>query len=460
MSLQPLLTVPEKVRQAAAIVAGLDRCFLVGFGRLGPEQQSALQALERVCAGTPLGGCITEAVSAIARSEFVDRHFVSLAAARAALQGAQFDALRAQVDGVLGRPGAAPPDPVSVPALEDGPVAVWQESTRNWLMELALAGFQQLEAQTVAPFASTLEHLQAEPRTLRLAAILTGFLNELLEAMPMSALTALPLYRWSDLWTRSMIAAVRPPVAPTGRKVDGKLTLFGADLRQSGFVVSADLYALLEGEITRVVRLTLSSFKVNVISGADLWSCFSTTTHDLLRALSQRSRLAVRGATLLSNGQLLWDGETQGGKAVEFLPLATRLAPGAANPPPPPLVDPVDRHPLQLAEPIFLDRFQPTGGDNLSLDLGDGVVLPVAVRRLGRASELQPEHVKQSKALLGLLRFDAGHWEVQPLAVVLDDKKGEVVFTGSSAAQSLGGKAAKTLATLKERASKLLRQKP
>ncbi len=459
MTLQPLLTVPENVRQAAAVVAGLDRCFLVGFGRLGPEQHSALQALERICTGTPLGGPVTEAVTAIARSEFVDRHFASLAVARAALQGAQYDALRAQADGVLGRSTPTAPDAAPAPPPQDGPVAVWQESTRNWLMELALAGFQQIEAQTVAPFASTLEHLQAEPRILRLAAILTGFLNELLEAMPVSALPTMPLYRWTDLWTRSMIAAVRSPVPPTGQKVDGKLTIFGADLRQSSFVVSCDLYALLENDTARVVRLTLSSFKVSVIAGADLWSCFPSTTHELLSALSEHDCLTVKGMTLLSTGQLLWDGKAQAGKPADFLALAARLAPGADNAPQALQVDPLDRHPLQLAEPLFLDRYQATGGDKPSLDLGDGVILPIAVRRLGRASELQPHHVAQSKSLLGLLRFDAGHWEVQPLAVVLDNKKAEVVFTGSSAAQSLGGKAAKTLATLKERASKLLRQK-
>jgi hypothetical protein len=460
MTLQPLLTVPETVRQAAAIVTGLDRCFLIGFGRLGPDQHNALKALERIYAGTPLGGPVTEAVSAIARSEFVDRHFAALASARAALQGAQYDALRAQADEVLGRTSPPASEPMPAPPAQDGPVAVWQESARNWLMELALAGFQQLEAQTVAPFASTLEHLQGEPRTVRLAAILTGFLNELLDALPVSALPAIPLYRWCDLWTRSMIGAVRPPLPASGQKVDGTLTIFGADLRQSGFVVSCDLYGLLEGDQTRIVRLTLSAFKVSVISGADLWSCFPDTTHDLLKALSDRTSLTLKGVTLLPTGQLLWDGKAVGAKkATDFQAIAARLTPGVEKAPQPFLVDPLDRHPLQLAEPIFLDRYQATASPAPGLDLGDGVVLPIAVRRLGRASELQPDHVTQSKALLGLLRFDAGQWEVQPLGVILDNKKSEVVFTGSSAAGSLGGKAAKTLATLRERASRLLRQK-
>src|SRR5947209_5787761 len=127
MSLQALLAVPENVRQAGAVVAALDRCFVVGFGRLGPEQHAALQALERVCAGTPLGGAVKNAVAALGRSEFVDRHFAALAAARAALQGAQYDALRAQARTALGRGVEATNGFAPAPPPEEGPIASWQE---------------------------------------------------------------------------------------------------------------------------------------------------------------------------------------------------------------------------------------------------------------------------------------------------------------------------------------------
>ena len=69
MSLQLPLNIPDNVRQAADLVAALDRCFLSGFGRLGPEQHAALQALQRVCAGTPLDGPVQTAVSALQAGE-------------------------------------------------------------------------------------------------------------------------------------------------------------------------------------------------------------------------------------------------------------------------------------------------------------------------------------------------------------------------------------------------------
>src|SRR5262245_5719497 len=104
MGLAELREVPEGMRQTADVVAGLDRCFLVGFGRLGPEQVQALQGLQRIFTGTPLERPVSEAVAALGRSEFVETHFGAVAAARAALQGAQYGALRAQATAALGRP--------------------------------------------------------------------------------------------------------------------------------------------------------------------------------------------------------------------------------------------------------------------------------------------------------------------------------------------------------------------
>jgi hypothetical protein len=463
MGLHDLQTVHEDVRHAADVIAGLDRCFLVGFGRLGPEQVGALQALRRVCSGTPLERPVGTAVEALGRNEFVEPHFVALAAARAAIQGAQYDALRAQAARALGRPdedGSADGEAVGEPGEVPGPVKVWQESTRHWLMELALAGFKQLEPQTLAPFAATLDQLQGEPLVTRLAALLTGFRQELLEAMPVAALPSVPVYRWVDLWTRAMVGSLRPPPALTGRKVSGTLRVLGVDLRHHGSFASFDAYALLgqDGQ-TRVVRLTLSSYKVDAVQGAEMWSCFRTDTEPLLRAISEHVALDVRDLTLLPTGDLLWDGTAKVGKRFPFLDAAKQwLLPGASPGATPPAVSAADRHPVQIAEPVYLEGYQVAGGEAPELNCG-GAVLRVATERLSSASELQPEHVKQSTALLGLLRFDGGGWAVQPLAVRRALLVAPEAFTGSEAYEFVRKGKGGTLATLQERASRLLRKK-
>ena len=124
MGLKELLTVPEAVGRAAEAIAGLDRCFLVGFGRLGPEQHQALQSFGRICAGTPLEGPLGAAVAALTRNEFVDKHFAALAAARAAVQGAEYDALRIHAAAALGRPApGSDADGTAAPPEASGPLA-------------------------------------------------------------------------------------------------------------------------------------------------------------------------------------------------------------------------------------------------------------------------------------------------------------------------------------------------
>jgi hypothetical protein len=120
---------------------------------------------------------------------------------------------------------------------------------------------------------------------------------------------------------------------------------------------------------------------------------------------------------------------------------------------------PGDRHPVQLAEPVYLEGYRARAGEEPGLDFGDGVVLDVAVQRVSPASELRPEHVTRSDALFGLLRFDGGRWAVQPLAVRLAGKKGGAEFTGSGAYAFVRKRRGETLAVLQERASRLLRKK-
>jgi hypothetical protein len=451
MGLKELLAVPDGVCRAGAVIAGLDRCFVAGFGRLGPGQTEALHALARICAGTPLKDAVSAAVEALGRNEFLDRHFAALAAARAALQGAQYDALRRQAAEALRRSVAEDTAEEAAVAVPE-PMRVWQESTRHWLMEIAIAGFGQLEPQTLAPFAATLEQLQAEPLATRLAALLTGFQQELLGAMPIAALPSVPAFRWADLWTRAMIAALRPPAPAAGKKVSGTLAPLGLDLRHHNYFVSADLYGALDGG---VVRVTLSSYKVDVVRGAEVWQCFGKPAEPLLKALAGQQAVVVGDATLLQTGDLLLDGTARVKGASSPLGAAKKaLGPGAA--PAVPGVAALDRHPLQIAEPVYLEGYK-ADKDGTSLDLGDGVALRVATERVSGISELQPEHLTGFAALFGLLRFDGGAWAVQPLAAA--GPKG-AVFTGSGAAEPpKTGKKKPTLAILKERASRLLRKK-
>jgi hypothetical protein len=123
---------------------------------------------------------------------------------------------------------------------------------------------------------------------------------------------------------------------------------------------------------------------------------------------------------------------------------------------------PLDRHPAVIAEPVLLEGW--TAGPE-SFELG-GVTLAVDTDRLPEAGPLTPALVAAATACIGLLRWDAGRWAVQPLAVQsVVRKKPVVAHTSDWALGPTDAKAAKAEAAagtavdvLRERAGRLLRK--
>ena len=503
VDLRPLMRVPEAVTRAAALVRGLDACLLVGFGRLGAEQSAALAAWGRALGGTPLGAALGRSLAALGANEFVPRHVAVLAAARAAVQGAQYAALRAQAAECLGRSADGPDSsgaerPGDGTAMSDGTargsggaVAVLCDSARQWLMELAITGFKQLDAATLAPFSATLENLQSNPNTGRLACLLTGFQQEMLAALPIGKGSAVPVYRWADLWTRAMVGSLAAErgqdagATPVG-KVSGTLTVLGVDLRQHATFVSAVVYGILQqgggggggAEAGRVVRVTLNSYKVGDLRGREVWRCFAADQGvlPLLRAVSTHVPLKLKDMTLLASGDLLWDGSATeaGGKPADVFRVAAEwLGPGSAARWPG--VMPADRHPVQLGEPVLMqgvrvEAREDDGGrgeDHVVVVEDDELALPLMTARLPPGGELTREDALAADTVLGLLRFDAGGWRVQPLAVrpgaAREKRALGAAFVGSDALEVATKKPKKgepnTLAVLQERAGRLLRKK-
>lgn len=467
-----LASIPERVMQAGRLIDGFDQCLLAGFGRLGADHSAALGRLGRAFAGTPLAKAIDQALSSLRANVFEPRHLAVLAAARVALQGARYDALLADAAHALGRSNE--PESPAAESAEVSPANVLCDAARQWLMELALCGLKQLDASALAPFSATLENIESAPALARLAALLGGFRHEMLAALPIKAASDVPLYRWADLWATAMVGSLQgEKCSPDGlrdaTKASGTLTALGVDLRQHGSFASAVIYSLLEPASggPRVVRITLSSFKVDAIGGREVWRCFAQAPLlPLLRAVGERLPLKISDMTLLATGDLLWDGtaaETR--KPADVHAVAARfLAPAAGTRFP--RVAPADRHPVQLAELVSLQGIRAEGaGEEMRVIVQDGVSMPVA--RVAPTGELTDEDLIASNRLVGLLRFDDGRWLIQPLAVApgatRDKRESDEAFVGSSAYQVATKKPKKgepnTFLVLQERASRLLRKK-
>jgi hypothetical protein len=308
--------------------------------------------------------------------------------------------------------------------------------------------------------AQTVQALTADPSARRLAVLLDGFAAELRAAAPVATLQRVPVRRWADLWARALLMSQDGFATHAATPVDGRLLIMGVDLHEHPTVFQAQAHGLLEtaGGGVRLVRVSVAAAKVDTISGPSAWRML--VAFPVFRAaLAGRRAVEVAGLALTPAGDLLWDEArvTAGDPADPFAVARVRLGAATAS-----AAAPLDRHPAAIAEPVLLEGY--TAGA-AAVDLG-GVTVAWDLDRLPAAGPLTPALVAASTACLGLLRWDAGRWAVQPLAVqALVKRKPVAVHTGDWALGPTEAKAAKAEAAagtavdvLRERAGRLLRK--
>ncbi|MEO8611561.1 MAG: hypothetical protein ABI690_26925 [Chloroflexota bacterium] len=442
-----LETLKDKLPAAAALqdtIANLDACFLHGF--VG-GQYEILAALPQIFAGAPLQARIEECVQSLAQNNFNESHFVTLAAVRGALQGALYDALRQQALSALGRAASDPVPEIPTLPTQTDPLL---DSARHWLMELAMTGFARLEPGTIASFAPTLAQLRANPATTQQAALLTGLLHELMNALPAPSIDRIPLLRWCDLWSNAMLGAVGIADAPEAIPVSGIFYPLGVELRGHTRMASMTVHGLLlVDDEPRWVRQSWSAFKATAIQGDEIWLLFPEAQM-LLGHLLQNKTIRLQDMPMLPSGDLLWNiDRVESGKKFKPLNITLEYAgigqPLAASP-----VPALERHPVQLAEPLSLTEYRL---ENDCLHFNDGTVLPLDTRRNG----LTAESLEATTTLFGLLRYDDGAWSVQPLTA--GNAIGKFEFVGQAGAELLKKPPkTNTVSILQERASRLLRK--
>ncbi|MFG1924566.1 hypothetical protein [Cryptosporangium sp. NPDC048952] len=448
---------PVGVPEAVELVAGFDACLVSGFGRLGDDGAAALSALAAGVAVTPLGERAAEAAAKLAAGSVADEQLTVLAAARSALLGAVHDGLVDRVDSALGRTRTEWTDSAGSP---DAPRSLL-EGCRSWLRELAITGWRGVDHDLVSSSSQVLEAMLVDPRLRRLAVLIDGLAAELRGSAPIATMDEVPERRWADLWSRAMLLCQAGGwSAGAAATVSGRFLLLGVDVTEHATAVQLQVHGLLEvrGETApRLVRTSVASAKVDTIVGPAIWPLFEAHPV-LIAALTDRRAIELTDATLLAGGDLVWadDRAAPGEEADPFATARLHLAGATAAAAPP-----LDRHPVRLGEPVLVEGYT-VDGDALVLD---GHRLALDVDRLPTLGPLTPELVAGSTACLGLLRWDAGQWALQPLAIVATVKRKPVpMHVGDWASGPTDPKVAKavkaagdTVAVLRERAGRLLR---
>ncbi|KUL46155.1 hypothetical protein ADL22_11025 [Streptomyces sp. NRRL F-4489] len=497
--------------EALAAVDAFDRALVTGLLRPQPDGAAGLAACAHAVAGTPLAARVAEAAEKAAAGAAGEDHFVALAAARTALLGSVHDALMTGVQEVTGRSQGASPERSGA---ESGAASAGERrgahgsddaagqsgnllaAARSWLCDLARAGWQGIDHELVSGAAQIVSAMLPHTALRRLATLLDGFAAELAASCPGASLDRVPVRRWADLWARAMLLTVPGAAdAPPAGTATGRLLPLGADVQEHPTAVQAQIHAVFEpadGGPPRLVRAGAAAPKPDTVVGAGLWQLLRPHC-SLLAAVSEGRSMQLTDMPLTEAGDLIWSDEhAHPGEPADPFATARVVLPTAAEA----VTAPLDRHPAGLAVPVFLEGYAvqkaddappgaeteqggkaPQGADGQQggkAPQGDGSLTfvvagrPFAVDtdRIPAAGPLTPEAVAASGACIGLLRWDAGTFRVQPLAVETTVRKKTVArhaggWAGGTADKA-GLKAEKAatdaVAVLRERAGRLLRK--
>ncbi|MFJ8184839.1 hypothetical protein [Streptomyces sp. NPDC096105] len=449
--------------EALAVVDGFDQVLVGGLLRPQPAQAGGLAGLADAVAGSPLAGRVAEAAEKTAAGAADEDHFTALAAARTALLGSVHDALVARVEEAVGRPRGE--ESAAPAAGAEHPVNLLV-AARGWLCDLARAGWQGIDHELVGGAAPVVSAMLPEPALRRLTALLDGFAAELAASCPGATLERIPVRRWADLWSRAMLLTLPGADRATAvTEATGRLLPLGVDLHEHATAVQAQVHAVFEpseGGTPRLVRASVFAPKPDTVVGAGLWQLLRPHM-SLLAAVSEGRAMELDSMPVTAEGDLIWDdARATPGEPAEVFTTARVALPTAVSAP----VAPVDRHPARIAVPVLLEGYAVEEEE-------DGIAFRVAGERLavdaGRvpaAGPLTAEAVASSAACLGLLRWDAGAFLLQPLAIERTVRKKPVaVHAGAWAggtADKAGVRAEKAatdaVTVLRERAGRLLRK--
>ncbi|MFJ7194141.1 MULTISPECIES: hypothetical protein [unclassified Streptomyces] len=448
--------------EALTAVDAFDQVLVAGLLRPQPARTTGLTGLAHAVARTPLAARVAEAAEKAAGGAASEDHFVALAAARAALLGSAHDALMARIEEATGRPRDE--ETVLRPGGQEAVNLL--VAARSWLSDLARSGWRGIDHDVVSGASSVVSAMLPDPALRRLATLLDGFAAELAASCPGASLERIPVRRWADLWSRALLLTLPGAAdAPVVGTVTGRLLPLGVDVQEHATAVQAQVHAVLEpadGGTPRLVRAGAAVPKPDTVVGAGLWQLLRPHM-SLLAAFSEGRSMDLTDMPVTAEGDLVWDDEhaRRGEPADAFVTARVALPTAAAA-----ATAPLDRHPARIAVPVFLEGYTSHKEDDALTFTFAGGPLVVDTDRIPTAGPLTPEAVAASGACIGLLRWDAGTYLVQPLAVETTvRKKAVAIHAGGWAGgttDKAGAKAEKAatdaVAVLRERAGRLLRK--
>ena len=339
--------IPAGIQESLALLNQIDNCLLTGFSRLSTEQITFFRSLTAIFSGTAFEQALSSLAEACKITTFKMEHFVHLAAARSALNGAIYDALLEQVATELNYQF----DPITATTTKAAHPLL--TSCAEWLKEIALVGFESLQQEQLHAFSQTLDNLMENTALRQQSTLLTGLVNELGYSIPIGNGKPIPLRRWADLWSKAMMNCQGKLQEDEVQIVSGVFEVVGSEILQHNNAVALRVYGLLEiDKVKKITQFSVQVFKVDTIVGFESWKLFSGFPK-LLKTLSKSLAISLDGVRMYPNGVWQWEEDKVSLlKSVNMLSLAaTALKDSHFYKTPA-----YERHPVHLKVPLYLEN--------------------------------------------------------------------------------------------------------
>lgn len=433
----------------------IDNCLLTGFSDLSEDQLSRMKSIICIFNDTPLKNVLADSLDMLTENAFSKSLFLSIAVIRNALLALKYNVL-------LGPGNEHPDDGPGDDSFHDeivkqGNTDPVQESISNWLTELAITGFKNLVEEKCTGILKTMNVIAGKKEMIGQTVLIAGLVDELFKSC-MSDTSSIPITRWGDLWMKAFINTKTADMPQKTKKVSGTLFLIGLDLKTNVNVAQLTFYGILECSGRKYfVKIYRTNFKVDLIQDEEIWYLF----HDsktILTCYCQNKSIKCRDVVLTENNDLLLgEDNIKPGKIFHLLKkykeyfLESTPITGIRG-------DVFHRHPVLIELPYFLEKIKIRKQvTRLYIELPD-ITIPVAMNKIDSSSPVNEKSLKPAQSVFGLLRYDAGTWQFQPLAFTTRKEPDMCVFNFSSSAEEVDKITAKsTLSMLKERAGRLLR---
>lgn len=435
----------EELDEILKIINCMSDLFFSGFSKLINKDKEILDKVIEGFSQSPIREVVQKGLQNLKKSVFNEDDFTALTIAVLTLQGSFHDALYENVENLIG---------IKVNELIDSENKIdfndYEKDTivilsniRNWLISIAIGGFNDLTSDSLESFEQVLDTIETIPDLKRLSVLLRGMTSEFLDVLSTDVDDKSKLQlRWMDLWVRAYVLTLKKRVSINSRPISGKLRLISIQNYIHRHFMTIIFNGILENKKEKIyVEIELSKYLADLVPIQEFWTLFNQDYQEFFDALNKSIVIDIIKGELRDNSILNIEEyklSVDTFNLLEYLKSAFKNNSLKSM-----KIQPIDRHTVHFKIPILVDR---KNVKEKILEIGEHKIPLKYYNQLS----IKKQQIQLEDKLFGEIRFDNG-WYCKPLTFL-----GPQVVCCSSIKSD--GKESLVYPVLKERSSKILRR--